>query len=470
MVKDKNLIVKKVFIIYNRETYETYFYSSLENFVKDFPEVTLRLLRYTHPKQKERLKNGENVRYQPYHKNFQILQEVKNGFKYVTDLSKDEYCVYIQDLGDWFSEIKSENTSNAKQNEEKKDMKENNTQEKDSAEILIKEIKSLKKKLQRARDENTLLRRVERENVRAEKEYEDIKVLIYKTLQDINKKEDFKSREFIQKQSKDVGLLVLSDWHIGKTVNLENGNKFDYFTARKRVITLLEKSIEEIRLNNINELHIALLGDFIHARYREDMKYTSEFVEIDAGIRCFLLFRLLIDKLCKVFPNMRIYLHGVVGNESRLASNLPHTNIDQMAKNSIDYMVYTMLDINYKDSKQIKIGNFSSFETIITIKDKNILLIHGDKINHTKLDSEIPKLKLRLSEKFKVNIDYVLMGHIHSSLVTDLFARNASLVGADEYATIGLNIPQSVVSQLFGTINEDIKMYSLKIKDEEEDI
>ena len=59
------------------------------------------------------------------------------------------------------------------------------------------------------------------------------------------------------------------------------------------------------------------------------------------------------------------------------------------------------------------------------------------------------------------------MGHIHSSLITDEYSRNASLVGADEYASRGLNIPESYVSQLFGVLNRDKKeliMFSLKLK------
>ena len=65
------------------------------------------------------------------------------------------------------------------------------------------------------------------------------------------------------------------------------------------------------------------------------------------------------------------------------------------------------------------------------------------------------------------SVDYVVMGHIHSSLITDGYSRNASLVGADEYATRGLNISESYVSQLFGVLNRDTKdlvMFSLKLK------
>ncbi len=274
-----------------------------------------------------------------------------------------------------------------------------------------------------------------------------------------------KEKEFIETKNNNIGILVLSDWHIGKLVNLD-GNKFSENIAVKRLNKLYERVREQIYTYELTELRVVLLGDFIHAQSRLDMKYQGQYVEIESGLKCFYLIKNLIDKLYNHLN--KIDIDCVVGNESRFDSANPHTNLNEVAKNSIDYMIYEMLSLAYKENKGIKLHKSDNyFENLINIDGFNLLAIHGDKINHTKLESELSKLKYKIYQDTKKSVDYIVMGHIHSALITDGYSRNASLVGADEYATRGLNIPESYVSQLFGVLNRDTKdlvVFSLKLK------
>ena len=390
--------------------------NSLSDFCKE-AGITERLLRYTNP-----LLKGKKGRYQEWHKGYRILSS--------------------EEIEKWKKE------------------KEVEIEERVLAgtDYITKEYKRLKKTVQRLRDENTALRAIERREFRAEEEMRSWKESINELIRgsrenvwmDFAETEREEEKLLGREGKKNVGFLVLSDWHIGKTVGLD-GNRFDFEEARKRLTRLSVNVCKYLKLYNISTLHIALLGDFIHAQHRRDMKSAAQFVEIEAGVYCYHLIREFIESFR--FSLNDIVISGVVGNESRFDSREFHTNINSEAKNSIDYMIYEMLK-----------SNFELIPEVTFNENFNILAIHGDKINQNNIDNEISKLKLKVFNEKREYIDYVILGHIHSTLITDKYARNASLVGADEYASRGLNIPESYVSQLFGVVcDRDIHVFSIRL-------
>lgn len=404
--------------------------NSLSDFCKEVG-ITERLLRYTNP-----LLKGKKGRYQEWHKGYRMLSS--------------------EEIEKWKKE------------------KEREIEERvlEGTDYITKEYKRLKKSIQRLRDENTALRAIERHEFRAEEEMrswrESINELVRGSRENVWMDFDETEREeeklLGREGKKNVGFLVLSDWHIGKTVGLD-GNRFDFEEARKRLTRLSVHVCKYLKLYNISTLHIALLGDFIHAQHRRDMKSAAQFVEIEAGVYCYHLIREFIESFR--FALNDIVISGVVGNESRFDSHEFHTNINSEAKNSIDYMIYEMLKSNFELIPEVtfNINGSNLFENVLKINENfNILAIHGDKINQNNIDNEISKLKLKVFNEKREYIDYVILGHIHSTLITDKYARNASLVGADEYASRGLNIPESYVSQLFGVVcDKDIHVFSIRL-------
>ena len=404
--------------------------NSLSDFCKE-AGITERLLRYTNP-----LLKGKKGRYQEWHKGYRMLSS--------------------EEIEKWKKE------------------KEREIEERVLAgtDYITKEYKRLKKSIQRLRDENTALRAIERREFRAEEEMRSWKESVNELIRgsrenvwmDFAETEREEEKLLGREGKKNVGFLVLSDWHIGKTVGLD-GNRFDFEEARKRLTRLSVHVCKYLKLYNISTLHIVLLGDFIHAQHRRDMKSVAQFVEIEAGVYCYHLIREFIESFR--FSLNDIVISGVVGNESRFDSHEFHTNINSEAKNSIDYMIYEMLKSNFELIPEVtfNINGSNLFENVLKINENfNILAIHGDKINQSNIDNEISKLKLKIFNEKREYIDYVILGHIHSTLITDKFARNASLVGADEYASRGLNIPESYVSQLFGVVcDKDIHVFSIRL-------
>lgn len=407
-----------------------YSVDSLSSFCKDVG-ITERLLRYTNPNLK-----GKKGRYQEWHKGYKIINS---------------------------EELMNEKREREKEREERIE---------EGTDYITKEWLRQKKVIQRLRDENNALRGEERREFRQEEEMRAWKQEMSELLRgvreevwfDFDRIEEEEKKERKKEKRERKAFLVLSDWHIGKTVSLD-GNRFDFEEAKKRLEKLSVSVHKYIKLYGISEMHIILLGDFIHAQHRRDMKSSAQYVEIESGIYCFHLIREFIESFRRLVND--IVISGVVGNESRFESNDLHTNINNVAKNSIDYMIYEMLCVCFEKIPEVSfnIDDNNLFENIIHINnDFNILAIHGDKIKQNQLDNEISKLKLKIFNDKREYIDYVVLGHIHSTLITDKYARNASLVGSDEYASRGLNIPESYVSQLFGVVQDkDIHVFSIRL-------
>lgn len=459
-------------IIYKIKTPENkiYYFHSLEKFCKKY-NLTVRLLRYTNPKEKERHKNNPKIRYQETHKGYKILGEYEGTYCKVKDSKQP--CIFIWDLIDYMSLSPHKNNLKEQKKKEEKILCENYQKEKieesNTSEdtFLIKEIQSLIKKLQNERDKNTLLRKTAREQARKDLQIESFKNFVIEEIKSYHNR--IQNKEIQQTPiniKSNKAILCLSDIHIGKKVSLKD-NQYNLDIATNRLMQLFLLVLQEINTNKVDELNICLLGDLIHAQYRNDMKATSEFLEIESAVQCYGLLKYFLELLREAKPKLRINLYYVVGNESRFSNDVPHTNIKSIAKNSLDYLIYIMLQESFVNDVNMEfLTKNADFDDMIKVGDKNIAILHGDKLNHSKLDSEVPKLKLKLLNKYGVVPDYIFMGHIHSSIVTDFYARNSSLVGMDDYAQVGLNIPESTVSQLFSIVSPStnrLKVYSLKL-------
>mgnify|MGYP000958056526 FL=1 len=228
--------------------------NSLSDFCKGVG-ITERLLRYTNP-----LLKGKKGRYQEWHKGYRILSS--------------------EEIEKWKKE------------------KEREIEERvlSGTDYITKEYKRLKKTVQRLRDENTALRAIERNEFRAEEEMRSWKESINELIRgsreevwiDFAETEREEEKVLANSGKANVGFLVLSDWHIGKTVGLD-GNRFDFEEARTRLTRLSVNVCKYIKLYGIKNVHIILLGDFIHAQHRRDMKSSAQFVEIESGVYCYHL-------------------------------------------------------------------------------------------------------------------------------------------------------------------------------------
>ncbi|MGL5099917.1 MAG: hypothetical protein ACRC6B_07815, partial [Fusobacteriaceae bacterium] len=219
---------------------------------------------------------------------------------------------------------------------------------------------------------------------------------------------------------------------------------------------------EETDGRGFSEVNIMFVGDLIHAQSvatKPDMKLSGEFPEVQATIECFKVLAKYIDRLVKKY---RVKIGGVVGNESRFSNHLVPSNLQSEARNSMDVIIYEMLRQRYRDIKSVKFLNEGDeTASVVSINGKSILLTHGNSkaIDHRNLEKSLLSIKVILGG----DIDYVLLGHIHSTYISDKFARNSSLVGSNAYSN-EIGFAESTVAQNMLIIDEwGIKAFSLKV-------
>lgn len=412
----------KVFIIKNKISEDVYVVKNKRNFCKQF-NLTPRLLDYT-------VKGSSANRYQPWHKNFQIVEKLnfidsKNGDMILWDSGLKGYC--IRDNDTYFSN-KCQSVNN--------DLKKEN-------EMLQKELNKVLKQKQKLQDQLNINRKLGREQYR----YENLLDSIKDNFKEVVETGVPSYKNKYVKKSEETAVLVLSDLHFGEIVE-EINNSFNLEIAEQRLGKIFDKFKYETDLRGITDVQLFLLGDFIFSANpvsRPDMKASSILPEINAGIHCFKVLASMIDSLVEKYT---VTISGVVGNESRFHNGINMSTLKNEARNNVDTMIYEMLSQRYRNMSNVKFTNKGdSLEEIVDVRGYKFLLVHGHQkyIKHSQLDKSFIEIKARL-EQFVGDIHYMCLGHIHSTNITDRVFRNSSLVGSNSYSN-ELGFSKSYVSQ-----------------------
>lgn len=319
---------------------------------------------------------------------------------------------------------------------------------------LLEVIKT-KAKNQRMQDENTLLKQQQRTYSRTANVYHYIEEVIANM-----PKIEIDNTPFEYKENSCEMIVQLSDLHIGKMFSNFN-NSYNYEIAKKR----LDKYCESVLLcaynNGANKVIIVNTGDNINLDHRLDQLKESEFVRGEALVKAY---ELIVNFIKRLSESVDITYCSVVGNESRFDGKEFHTNSEDRIKDNFDYVLHKMIQATCNIPI---IGDCDKFYQILNIKSKNIAVFHGDKIEQKNLTSNLLNLKTRILEEQGILIDYFIFGHIHETLISNNFARSASIVGSDSYSSTGLNIANNDISQLIHVVKDDsIQTIRIELKGE----
>ncbi len=436
----------KVFIIQNTKG-ETFHVKNKIRFCEKFG-ITPRLLDYT-------IKGSSKTRYQEWHKQYKI----KDIVKFIESEDGDKIL--------WDSGIKGYFLKDYKEDNKEPEREKVNIQNYTTVNPNKEEIESLQKELikthrqkQKLQDQLNLNRKIMREQFR----YENMCELVINNCKDYLR-EGVPTNKHINnyKFKNSKAILTLSDFHLGEKVE-ETNNYFDSEVAQIRTENIFKQFEKEVDMRKIDEVYILMLGDFIFSQdiNRSDMKLSGEFPEIQSAIKCFNILSSVIDKLVIKY---KVNISGVIGNESRFNSHYHTSTLQKEARNNIDTLIFEMLRNRYENNHNINfIGDCDVIEDVISIGGKSFLMTHGHQkyMNHKDLDKTFVNIKARL-EPIYGEIDFMVLGHIHSTLITDRIARNSSLVGSNSYSN-ELGFPRSFVSQNMIIIEDDsIKTIPLRV-------
>lgn len=437
----------KVFIVQNIQG-EIFNVKNKIKFCEKFG-ITPRLLDYT-------IKGSSKTRYQEWHKQFKIKDivnfvESEDGDKVLWDSNLKGYF-----LKSYKEEDNKETETEPLNNQSFTAINSN----KEEIESLQKELIKTHRQKQKLQDQLNLNKKIMREQFR----YENMCELVINNCKDylrdgVPTNKHINNYKF--KNSK--AILTLSDFHLGEKVE-ETNNYFDSEVAQIRTENIFKQFEKEVDMRKIDEVYILMLGDFIFSQdiNRSDMKLSGEFPEIQSAIKCFNILSSVIDKLVIKY---KVNISGVIGNESRFNSHYHTSTLQKEARNNIDTLIFEMLRNRYENNHNINfIGDCDVIEDVISIGGKSFLMTHGHQkyMNHKDLDKTFVNIKARL-EPIYGEIDFMVLGHIHSTLITDRIARNSSLVGSNSYSN-ELGFPRSFVSQNMIIIEDDsIKTIPLRV-------
>jgi len=316
---------------------------------------------------------------------------------------------------------------------------------------LAEEYTNLRKKYQNMQDKL----RIERKFIRKQSREDNIREILLDNLSEVEKF-NFEQYNPIENEKYEELIIQISDTHIGQYIE----GKYNYKIAKERLIKYFSKAKRVAREKGITDITIAFTGDVFNLDHVMDKLLTNEKVRSESLKIGFEMFSSCIDMLLR--EDFNVKLVGILGNESRVNSHEYMSNVTKLAVDSFDYMLFILLHTRY--SERVTFLNLcDEIEAVIEVNGKNIVLLHGHRLKHSQLIKEISALKLRLFQKTDKMIDFACFGHIHQTLVTPYFARSGSLVGGDEYSSIGLNIPMSRASQNLIVVGDDIEVTPINL-------
>ena len=228
-----------------------------------------------------------------------------------------------------------------------------------------------------------------------------------------------------QDNNNSEAMVVLSDWHLGMVIDSQF-NKFNEDVARYRINKVKQKTMDKVKKENVETLHIANLGDLIHGSIHVSTKIQSEEDVIQQIIRVSEYLKDFIGEFLELGINVKYY--NVVGNHGRTESN--KKDIAGIEEN-FEKLTLTILDSTF--NKYLNYNSIGCQDGLINIqiKNKDIILAHGD---YDKGNGVIAKLPQLYGKVF----DYVITGHLHRESIRDYgkttHITNGSLCGSDDYA------------------------------------
>lgn len=297
---------------------------------------------------------------------------------------------------------------------------------------IIEENTRLLKKNQKYQDINRIERKGARDYIRLENavtEYNKQLLAVFSTYRLPN---FAYSKKKISDNISKTGVVHITDSHFNELVDLPH-NKYDFPIASKRLKLFAIRTKQYFKARGIKNILIAMTGDLLNSDRRLD-ELLSE--ATNRSRATFLAVNLLEHFILDLNQEFNISVANVVGNESRVTDDVGWS--EAMASDNYDYTIFNILKLLFRDSN-VKLLEGDSVEQLVEVSSQNILLLHGNQLKQSSMEQSIQKIKGKYTAR-DIRIDFVLSGHLHSARLGDVYARGASLVGANAYSDSALQL------------------------------
>ena len=222
--------------------------------------------------------------------------------------------------------------------------------------------------------------------------------------------------------------IVISDWHIGMKFD-GRFNTFNHEIAEQRIAKVKDKTLDTVRKENIDTLHIANLGDMISGGIHVSTRVQAEEDVIQQVIRVSEYLKQFIKTFLD--EGIQVEYYNIIGNHGRYQGN--KSEVAGIEEN-FEKLILTILDTAFSNYKNYNSTGCRDGIIEVEIANQKIILAHGDMDKNTNAAMRLPQL-------FGYVPNYIITGHIHHNTSKDFGVTehivNPSLIGADDYATGG---------------------------------
>lgn len=319
----------------------------------------------------------------------------------------------------------------------------------------LKKIEEKKKELEKLKIQFQDQRREYRKLERSDARFERLVEVLEENINNLTPIEFNIDTYKIDNEESTQAVLMASDWHIDS--KFENVlSKYNIDVAKRRIEELLNKTIKYCKSNNVDTLHLELLGDNINGGIHWGSKVESEEDVISQVITLCEILSNFIVELCKKIPNVKVY--SVIGNHSRISmakqDNQKGENLERLVPFYLKARLQNINNVEIKEDCNLDYG-IIMFDVLNT----KIIGVHGDLDNPSNVIDNMIKM-------FRVFPDEVHMGHRHHHFEKEEYDievnQNGSLQSTDTYA---FNIRKSgKAMQKLNIYNKDGRLCSYKIK------
>ncbi|MFH2143076.1 MAG: hypothetical protein ABIJ97_11670 [Bacteroidota bacterium] len=301
-------------------------------------------------------------------------------------------------------------------------------------ELIAYNVKLAKQK-QKFADTNRVERRAFREYARVENAVAEYNKELIGILEkhDLSKYTIPHTENTKTDKQKATGIIHFTDTHLNELVDL-HVNKYDFKIASQRCHKFVRKAKQYFSNFNITNVLFAMTGDILNADSKLDKLLNQA---TNRSKATFLAVQITEQMILDLNKDYNISVACVSGNETRMKDDIAYSDI--LVTDNYDFTIYSILKYVFRNSVGILFVSDNNYaEQIITIGDQNILLTHGERIGD-KVEHSVQQIKGKYAAQ-NIIIDFIIYGHLHSTRIGNTYARGGSMVGANAYSDIGLQL------------------------------
>jgi hypothetical protein len=235
-------------------------------------------------------------------------------------------------------------------------------------------------------------------------------------------------------------VVLASDWHVEERVLASHVNGLNAYSpeiAQKRAEAFVEGVLWLLDTHRagtvIDEMVLALLGDFITGWIHEEMMSGNAMTPLEAVLFVQERLYVVIVTILERGKLKRIRIPCTRGNHGRSTKK---TYINCAARTSYEWLMYRTLAAMFKDDPRVVFTIEDGYHTYIDIYDKVARFSHGDAVSYQGgvggLHIPLAKHVARSNRARRADVDF--LGHFHTFSWSGSAIVNGSLIGWNDYA------------------------------------